>query len=61
LVLLTLVPPYFLPQLFQGWSNPRFLVFAAAALSAGVAAVVMHWLYHDRQLEKLLPLGANGG
>jgi cation-transporting ATPase E len=61
LVLLTLVPPYFLPQLFQGWSNPRFLVFASAALSAGVAAVVMHWLYHDRQLEKLLPLGANGG
>jgi cation-transporting ATPase E len=61
LVLLTLVPPYFLPQLFQGWSNPRFLVFAAAALSAGVAAMVMHWLYHDRQLEKLLPLGANGG
>jgi cation-transporting ATPase E len=60
LVLLTLVPPYFLPQLFQGWSNPRFLVFAAAALAAGVAAVVMHWLYHDRQLEKLLPLGANG-
>jgi cation-transporting ATPase E len=53
LVLLTLVPPYFLPQIFQGWSNPRFLVFAAAVVAAGIAAVALHVLYQSRQLEQL--------
>ncbi len=54
LVLITVVPPYLLPQVFQGWSNPRFGVVVAALLAAGVAAVALHWLYHERQLEKFI-------
>lgn len=53
-VLLTIVPPYLLPQLFQGWSNPRFLVFAAAVGAAGIAIVGLHFLYTERQLDQLI-------
>jgi cation-transporting ATPase E len=54
LVLLTIVPPYFLPQLFLGWSNPRFVVFIAAVAAAGMAITALHFLYTERRLERLI-------
>ncbi len=54
LVLLTIVPPYFLPGLYQGWSNPRFLVVLGAVVAASAAIAALHFLYAERRLDQFI-------
>jgi cation-transporting ATPase E len=53
LVLLTLIPPYLLPDVFMGFVNPSVGTFGLAILAALIGGVTLRLVFNNRRLQEL--------
>jgi len=53
IVVITLIPPYLFPAIFRGYTPPGLFLWIVAALTAGLAATILHFGLRDGRLPRI--------